>query len=516
MVAGFRRTASRLLKGATFWTPCRLLRSPGEIGGCCSLAIGNRLQGFPFGSPSQQFSRSPVGKLKQPTATQSELRQLDKVRLKVPAGDREYPQFLFTENLIKARLANPAEMTDERKKAEAKKMSETSKRRLGVIAKGKKQKRQPEASAERVSEADLEEQPLSERQRQRTAEPIGRRVPVDEPLPSPGVAADAASSKASGKRPLTVDLDAASTPKRVRLTDPPRAIFAVEEEGGPTEAVTLACPSKTVQFANHMIVGSQMELSEIDELPKRALREEAGRAFRLQATASMDMWLCMKRAINAAERSKRMYEDGRAKVADAAKALQDHASLVQDMHAAERQIVADAAKALQDHASLVQDMHAAERQIQAHEAKLAEMREALDGAERAAKDAEEARLAVQSALEASERTKAAEVEAAVRGAIRDYRSSTEFTSLVDNEVASEMADLIYRFKRFNPGQKLNLNFAADPPPLPEGITEEMIEEYEGEDAPEDAEGTDAEGPPDASVDAANETADGQGDPTAEA
>ncbi|BFG20695.1 hypothetical protein CerSpe_069690 [Prunus speciosa] len=50
-----------------------------------------------------------VGKLKQPTATQSELRQLDKVRLKVPAGDREYPQFLFTANLIRAHLANPAE-----------------------------------------------------------------------------------------------------------------------------------------------------------------------------------------------------------------------------------------------------------------------------------------------------------------------------------------------------------------------------------------------------------------------
>ncbi|KAL6279516.1 hypothetical protein ACE6H2_016397 [Prunus campanulata] len=430
-----------------------------------------------------------AGKLKQPTATQSELRQIDQVRLKVPAGDREYPQFLFTANLIKARLANPAEMTEERKKAEVKKMSETSKRRLGVIAKGKKQKRQPEASAKRVSEADLEEQPLSERQRQRTAESASRRVPIDEPLPSPGVAADAASSKASGKRPMTVDLDAASTPKRVRLTDPPRAIFAVEEEGGPTEAVTLACPSKTVQFANHMIVGSQMELSEIDDLPKRALREEARRAFRLQATASMDMWLCMKRAINAAERSKRMYEDGRSKVADAAKALQDHASLVQDMHAAERQ-------------------------IQAHEAKLAEMREALDGAERAAKDAEEAKLAVQAALEASERTKAAEVEAAVRGAIRDYRSSTEFTSLVDNEVASEMADLIYRFKRFNPGQKLNLNFAADPPPLPEGITEEMIEEYEGEDATED--GPDAEEGPDGAADADAEATAAEGGHTAEA
>lgn len=43
-------------------------------------------------------------------------------------------------------------------------------------------------------------------------------------------------------------------------------------------------------------------------------------------------------------------------------------------------------------------------------------------------------------------------------------------------------DLIYRFKRFNPGKKLNLNFVADFPPLSEGITEEMVEEYEGEDA----------------------------------
>ncbi|KAL6284710.1 hypothetical protein ACE6H2_015639 [Prunus campanulata] len=203
----------------------------------------------------------------------------------------------------------------------------------------------------------------------------------------------------------------------------------------------------------------------------------------------MDMWLCMKRAITAAERAKRMYEDGRSKVADAAEALQDHANLVQDMHAAERQ-------------------------IQAHKAKLAEMREALDGAERAAKDAEEAKLAVQATLEASERTKAAEVEAAVRGAIRDYRSSTEFTSLVDNEVASEMADLIYRFKRFNPGQKLNLNFAADPPPLPEGITEEMTEEYEGEDAPED--GPDAEEGADGAAGANAEAAGVEGGHTAEA
>lgn len=44
--------------------------------------------------------------------------------------------------------------------------------------------------------------------------------------------------------------------------------------------------TKTVQFVNHMIIGSQMDLSKIDELLKRGLREEAGRAFFLQASVS--------------------------------------------------------------------------------------------------------------------------------------------------------------------------------------------------------------------------------------
>ncbi|KAH0996420.1 hypothetical protein GBA52_020284 [Prunus armeniaca] len=55
-----------------------------------------------------------------------------------------------------------------------------------------------------------------------------------------------------------------------------------------------------------------------------------------------------------------------------------------------------------------------------------------------------------------------------------------------------MVDLLYRFKWYNPRQKLNLNFIADPLPLLEGITEEMIEDYEGEAAPEEA--FTAEGP----------------------
>ncbi|XP_034197670.1 uncharacterized protein LOC117613133 [Prunus dulcis] len=209
-----------------------------------------------------------------------------------------------------------------------------------------------------------------------------------------------------------------------------------------------------------------MELPEIDELPKKLLREEAGRAFRLQASASLDMWLCVKRAISAAERVKKAYDDGRAKVAEAGKALQDHAHLLKEKEAAERQALASGGK-------------------------VEEMRVALAATQAAARDAEAASEAVQVALEESERTKAAEIEAAVRSAIQGYRSSEEFTALLDKEVGSKMADLLYRFKRYNPGKKLNLNFSADPPPLPEGLTEDMIEEYEGEDAAESSESAEA-------------------------
>ncbi|CAL2256741.1 unnamed protein product [Prunus armeniaca] len=188
----------------------------------------------------------------------------------------------------------------------------------------------------------------------------------------------------------------------------------------------------------------------------------------------MDMWLCMKRAINAAEKAKKAYDDGRARVAEAGKAIQDHANLAKDLQAAERQ-------------------------VRVYESKFADVSSALESAQLSAKEALEAKEAVEVALEESERAKAAEIEAAVQEAIRKYRHSTDFSTLLDKEVGSEMVDLIYRFKRYNPGTKLNLNFIADPPPLPEGVTEEMIEEYEGEDAPEEtevagAEGADAEGP----------------------
>ncbi|CAL9000934.1 unnamed protein product, partial [Prunus brigantina] len=91
------------------------------------------------GEPSyEQFSH--LYSLKQPVATQAELRQIDQVRVRVPAAEREYPQFLFTANLIKAQLVNPAEMTDERRAAEKKRLSESSKRRLMMGLQGQKKK----------------------------------------------------------------------------------------------------------------------------------------------------------------------------------------------------------------------------------------------------------------------------------------------------------------------------------------------------------------------------------------
>ncbi|CAL8992510.1 unnamed protein product [Prunus brigantina] len=104
-------------------------------------------------SPSGQLVCFPIpttfqvaSKLKQPIPTQSEIRQIDRVRCKVPAVERVYPQFLFTANLIEAKLVDPAEMTDERRAAEAKRMNESSNRRLMMGLQGKKAKRQAEVA----------------------------------------------------------------------------------------------------------------------------------------------------------------------------------------------------------------------------------------------------------------------------------------------------------------------------------------------------------------------------------
>lgn len=119
--------------------------------------------------------------------------------------------------------------------------------------------------------------------------------------------------------------------------------------------------------------------------------------------------------------------------------------------------------------------------MKATDDKLAEMRVNLEAAVQVATEAEAAKQAVQVVLEDNERSRGAKVEAIVKEAINQYISSEDFTVLLDKEVGLEMVDLIYRFKCFIPGKKLNLNFVADFPSLPKEITEEMVEEYEGED-----------------------------------
>ncbi|BBG98937.1 hypothetical protein Prudu_008464, partial [Prunus dulcis] len=227
--------------------------------------------------------------------------------------------------------------------------------------------------------------------------------------------AKAAASRAAGKRPVMVDLEASPASKRSRPSEASRVVFTAEDDDGPTEAVTIACPSKTVQFVNHMILGSQMELPEVDELPKKLLREQwdvpsdcrQRRPWRCGCASSGPSPL--------PNGQKKAYDDGRAKVAEAGKAIQDHAQLLKEKEAAERRALASGAM-------------------------VGEMRAALEAALEAARDAEAVSEAVQDALQESERTKAAEVEAAVQAAIRGYRSSEEFTALLDGEVGSEMAD----------------------------------------------------------------------------
>ncbi|KAI5313073.1 hypothetical protein L3X38_042247 [Prunus dulcis] len=198
------------------------------------------------------------GKLKQPTSSKFDIRKIERVKFKVLAVDSIYPSFLFTKNLVKAQVADPAEMTDARASAEAKKMSEPSKRRLLLGMKEKKQRQPLPLASPGMTEANLDNQTLADHLR---------------------------------KQPQLVDLEAQPVPKRNRTSVQPRAVFSVEDEEGPTEPVTLACPSKM---------------------------------------AFMDMWLCMKRAITAVQRAKKAYEDSRSKVAEAGKAFHEHANIVKD------------------------------------------------------------------------------------------------------------------------------------------------------------------------------------------
>ncbi|CAL2277088.1 unnamed protein product [Prunus armeniaca] len=149
-----------------------------------------------------------AGKLNRSSATQAEIQQIERVRLEVPAVERIYPKFFFTTNLIKAQLVNPAEMIEERRTAEAKRMNESSKRRLILGMQGKKKKgRRPETVPATSGGVDPEDLTLNERRCQMNAESAHAEAAVARPSPSRGMPTEGTSSKAAGKRPFTVDLE---------------------------------------------------------------------------------------------------------------------------------------------------------------------------------------------------------------------------------------------------------------------------------------------------------------------
>ncbi|CAL2238722.1 unnamed protein product [Prunus armeniaca] len=107
------------------------------------------------------------------------------------------------------------------------------------------------------------------------------------------------------------------------------AILILDDEAeGDAEPVNVVCPRKVMPFVNYMIDRAGMKLSELEQLPTKTMREQAGRSFRLQAAisilfADMEMWLYMKRAIGVAERHQKKADESRAKLAEAGKIIQD-------------------------------------------------------------------------------------------------------------------------------------------------------------------------------------------------
>ncbi|CAL2257390.1 unnamed protein product [Prunus armeniaca] len=176
----------------------------------------------------------------------------------------------------------------------------------------------------------------------------------------------------TGKRVIEGALDVTPLPKRPRGPNEEVIVLVPDdEEDADAEPVNVACPRKVVPFVNCYIDGAQMELSELEQLSTKTA-------------------------------SKLKYEEGRAKIAEVGKLLQDA------------------------------DQHAEE-----NAAKIAELSSKLAEAERAVVDAEEARAAAEAAKEVELRSRAREVGEAKKKVIAEYRNSQESTAFLDKEVMEQ-------------------------------------------------------------------------------
>ncbi|CAL2240552.1 unnamed protein product [Prunus armeniaca] len=104
----------------------------------------------------------------------------------------------------------------------------------------------------------------------------------------------------TGKRHIEGTLDVTPLPKRPRGPSEDAAIpIPGDKAEEDAELINVVCPQKVVPFVNCMIDGAQMEMSKLEQLLAKTVHEQAGRVLPLQA-ADMEIWLCMKRAVNAA------------------------------------------------------------------------------------------------------------------------------------------------------------------------------------------------------------------------
>ncbi|CAL2227011.1 unnamed protein product [Prunus armeniaca] len=92
-------------------------------------------------------------------------------------------------------------------------MNESSKKRLMLGMQGKKKGRQAETAPAPSGGVDPDNLTLNERRRQMHAESARAEAAEAGPSPSRGAPTEGTSSRAAGKRPFTVDLDADPAPK---------------------------------------------------------------------------------------------------------------------------------------------------------------------------------------------------------------------------------------------------------------------------------------------------------------
>ncbi|CAL2257640.1 unnamed protein product [Prunus armeniaca] len=251
----------------------------------------------------------PMGclSLKRPIATKREIKVIKRVRSRIAEKGRVHKALLDYKNLFKAGLISEPEYL--RRKEEEEEERQSNGKRVGNVRSDEEDTRvaRPKTKPPRQAKgASAQEGTPGDRRRE-------RRVAEADLIRE-------AHLQVTGKRVIEGALDVTPLPKRPRGPNEEAAILVSDEEDAEAEPVNITCPRKV-----------------------------AGRAFHLQATANMEMWLSMKRAINAAEHVQKKLakveraamdaEEARAKAEEAKEA--ERRSRATELETAKKQAIAE-------------------------------------------------------------------------------------------------------------------------------------------------------------------------------